>query len=179
MTTHRLNKAFHITHNNLHMKNRDTIGSGKLRVLTLLRVLIGWHFLYEGLVKLFSPAWTAKGYLMSSQGFLQGLFTSMAGNESVVQVIDFLNVWGLVLIGLGLFLGAFTRISCYAGAGLLALYYLSHPPFAGLEYAFGQEGSYLIVDKNLIELVTLLLISMFPTGHYMGLDILIFRSKDR
>ncbi len=161
------------------MKNRDVIGSGKLRLMTLLRVIIGWHFLYEGLVKLLSPAWTARGYLLSSQGFLEGLFTSMAANEGVVQVIDFLNVWGLIFIGLGLFLGVLTRISCYAGVGLLALYYLSHPPFAGLEYAFGQEGTYLIVDKNLIELVALLVISMFPTGHYMGLDMLIFRSKER
>ena len=161
------------------MNNRDGIGSGKLRALTILRIIIGWHFLYEGLVKLFSPQWTAKGYLLSSQGFLSGLFNSMAGNEGVVQVIDFLNVWGLIFIGLGLFLGLLTRVSCYAGVGLLALYYLSHPPFAGLEYAFGQEGSYLIVDKNLIELVALLVISMFPTGQYMGLDILIFRSKNR
>ena len=161
------------------MDYKNGIGSGKIRIMTILRILIGWHFLYEGLVKLFSPHWTAKGYLLSSQGFLSGLFNSMAGNDGVVQVIDFLNVWGLVFIGLGLFLGLLTRVSCFAGAGLLLLYYLSHPPFAGLEYAFGQEGSYLIVDKNLIELVALLAISMFPTGQYLGLDILIFRSKNR
>ena len=161
------------------MKHRDGIGSGILRAVTILRILIGWHFLYEGLVKLFSPHWTAKGYLLSSQGFLSGLFTSMGENEGMIQVIDFLNVWGLIFIGLGLFLGLFSRLSCYAGAGLLLLYYLSHPPFAGLEYAFGQEGSYLLVDKNLIELVALLVISKFPTGQYLGLDILIFRSKNR
>ncbi len=25
-----------------------------------LRMLIGWHFLYEGLIKLFNPGWTSK-----------------------------------------------------------------------------------------------------------------------
>ena len=152
-------------------------GSAQLRMLAILRILIGWHFLYEGIVKLLSPQWTAQGYLLSSQGFLNGFFTSLAGNEGVLQVVDFMNVWGLILIGLGLFLGVLTRISCYAGAALLLLYYLSHPPFAGLDYAFGQEGSYLIVDKNLLEIVSLLVLALFPTGHYLGLDILLFRSK--
>ena len=36
--------------------------------LTLLRVLIGWHFLYEGLVKFYTPGWTAKHYLSASVG---------------------------------------------------------------------------------------------------------------
>ena len=133
--------------------------------------------MYEGFVKLLSPQWTAKGYLLSSQGFLSGFFNSLAGNEGLLQVLDFLNVWGLILIGLGLFLGVLTRISCYAGAALLLLYYLSHPPFAGLDYAFGQEGSYLIVDKNLLEMLTLVALALFPTGQYLGLDILLFRSK--
>jgi thiosulfate dehydrogenase [quinone] large subunit len=150
-------------------------GIRQLRALSILRILIGWHFLYEGAVKLFSPNWTASGYLLSSQGFLSNFFQSLAESEGTLNVIDFLNVWGLILIGLGLFLGLFTRLSCYAGAILLLLYYLSHPPFVGLEYPFGQEGNYLFVDKNLIELVTLLVLSMFGTGRYLGLDILIFR----
>ena len=145
--------------------------------VTVLRVGIGWHFLYEGFVILLSPQWRAKSYMLSSQGFLSGFFNSLADNEGLLQVLDFLNVWGLILIGLGLFLGVLTRISCYAGAALLLLYYLSHPPFAGLDYAFGQEGSYLIVDKNLLEMLTLVALALFPTGQYLGLDILLFRSK--
>ena len=30
-------------------------------VLVLVRVAIGWHFLYEGWVKLSEPGWTAAG----------------------------------------------------------------------------------------------------------------------
>jgi hypothetical protein len=41
-------------------------------ILTILRVAIGWHFLYEGLTKLFNPAWTAAGYLESATGPLAG-----------------------------------------------------------------------------------------------------------
>ena len=42
--------------------------------LVLLRTLIGWHFLYEGLVKLVWPAWTRAGVPMgrfSSAGYLR------------------------------------------------------------------------------------------------------------
>ncbi len=44
--------------------------------LVALRVLIGWHFLYEGLVKVINPNWSSAGYLMDSQGFLAGFFQS-------------------------------------------------------------------------------------------------------
>ena len=70
--------------------------------LVALRVLIGWHFLYEGLVKVVNPNWSSAGYLMDSQGFFSGFFQSLATNQSVLSVVDFMNMWGLVAIGLGL-----------------------------------------------------------------------------
>ena len=151
--------------------------TGQLTWLSVLRILIGWHFLYEGVTKIFNPEWSAYGYLMTSGGFLKGLFTSMAGNPGILEIISFLNAWGLTLIGLGLFIGLFTRLSCYFGAGLLLLYYLSHPPFIGVENALPLEGHYLFVDKNLIELVALLVISLFPTGKFLGIDLLINRKQ--
>ena len=42
--------------------------------LIFLRLAIGWHFLYEGLMKLYNPDWTAFGYLASAQGPLGGAF---------------------------------------------------------------------------------------------------------
>ena len=154
--------------NPLHANSR------KLTWMAILRMMIGWHFLYEGMVKVFSADWTAYGYLMTSEGFLSGFFKSLAASEGTLQVVSFLNEWGLILIGLGLFLGIFTRISCYAGAFLLLLYYLSHPPFIGIDYPVGVEGNYLFIDKNLIELIALIVLSLFPTGKHIGLDRLIF-----
>ena len=31
--------------------------------ITILRVVVGWHFLYEGIAKLTSPSWSAAGYM--------------------------------------------------------------------------------------------------------------------
>lgn len=144
--------------------------------LVVLRILIGWYFLYEGLVKIANPDWSSFGYLMDSQGMFEGMFKSMAGSTSVVFVIDFLNKWGLTFIGLGLIFGFLTQLALFFGMVLLAMYYLSHPPFAGVTYALPQEGSYLWVNKTLIEIFAMAVLFVFPTGHIAGLDRLIFKS---
>jgi uncharacterized membrane protein YphA (DoxX/SURF4 family) len=43
-------------------------------LLTLLRIAIGWHFLYEGHAKFLSGSWTSAGYLDASRWFLGGAF---------------------------------------------------------------------------------------------------------
>lgn len=140
-------------------------GTGLL--LTLLRVAIGWHFLYEGLVKILDPEWTAAGYLASSEWILGDLFRRIAASETALAVVDLANQWGLALIGAGLLLGLFTRVAAASGAVLLALYWVAHPPFLG---GGVSEGSYLIVDKNLVELLALLVIVGAPATVLVGLD---------
>ena len=151
----------------------------QLSYLVILRMLIGWHFLYEGIVKVWSPEWSAKGYLMSSEWIFKGIFQAMAEYDGPLLVIDFLNAWGLTIIGLFLVLGFLDRGVAVAGAILLGFYYLAHPPLIGLESPLPTEGSYLFVNKNLIELFALLVLSAFPTGHLIGVDYLIdkFRGK--
>jgi thiosulfate dehydrogenase [quinone] large subunit len=142
----------------------------QVSALVIVRVLIGWHLLYEGLVKVINPNWSAASFLNAAQGPLANLFKSMASNSSVLDVINFCNQWGLVLIGLSLILGLLSRWACIGGMALLSMYYLSNPPLIGLDIAGMAEGSYLLVNKNLIELFTLLILFFFPTGHRVGLD---------
>jgi uncharacterized membrane protein YphA (DoxX/SURF4 family) len=143
--------------------------SGQLLLLSVLRIAIGWHFLYEGIIKLLSPDWSAYGYLANSTGFLSDFFQSLAQNESLLYAVNILNIWGLILIGLGLFFGLFTRLAQFAGIVLLALYYLANPPFISNTGA-GFEGSYLFVSKDLLEIIALATLSFFPTGKFLGLD---------
>lgn len=137
----------------------------QLAVLTALRIAIGWHFLYEGVVKVLDPAWSSAGYLASSRAF-----GWIVGSPSVLALADQLNQWGLVLIGLGLMFGAFTRVAALAGVALLAMYYTAHPPLIRMPLTTFTEGSYLFIDKNLVELIALLVISLFRTGEFIGLD---------
>ncbi len=140
--------------------------------LFLLRVLIGWHLLYEGLTKLMNPTWSSVGFLKASQGPFSWFFLAIAENKMMLGIADVVNEWGLTIIGLALILGLFTRVSAYAGMFLLLTYYLCVPPLVGLEYAAPSEGNYLVVNKTLIESAALLVMALFATENYLGLDLL-------
>jgi thiosulfate dehydrogenase [quinone] large subunit len=47
---------------------------------------------------------------------------------------------------------------------------LANPPLLGLESAIPAEGSYLFVNKVLIEMIAMLVLLFFPTSHLIGLD---------
>jgi uncharacterized membrane protein YphA (DoxX/SURF4 family) len=146
------------------------ISQGQEVALVLLRMGIGWHFLYEGLVKIVNPAWTAAPFLAESRWLLSGAFHWIAGHPAALQVVDALNAWGLTLIGLALLLGTFTRLAAVCGAALLALYYVGSPPLVGFPTNGGSEGSYLIVNKNLVEALALCAVAAFPAGGFFGVE---------
>lgn len=133
--------------------------------LALLRIVIGWHFLYEGVAKLIQPAWTSVGYLKGSTGPVAGLLHWLAADPARAAIVDQLNIYGLTLIGFGLVLGVLTRYAALAGIGLLALYYAAYPPLFGALGQGSTEGSYLLVNKNLIELCGLLVVLTAPVAY--------------
>ena len=145
-------------------RNTSQLASAQQWGLIILRIIIGWHFLYEGIVKLLDTGWSAEGYLANTHGFLSGIFHSMASNPAVLEAVNFLNVWGLILIGTGLFLGFLARPAAYAGILLLFFYYFAYPPFQGYNFGVAQEGHYLVFDKTFIELAALILLALF--GEY-------------
>lgn len=151
----------------------------QLLSLVVLRVLIGWHLLYEGIVKLLNPDWSAESFLRDSKWILSGFLNWIADSKLLLQVTDFLNVWGLILIGLGLMTGFLTRTSTVAGILLIGLYYLAAPPLTGLTYMLPPEGSYMIVNKNLIEIAALVIILFFPTSGIVGLDRIVQKIKGK
>jgi thiosulfate dehydrogenase [quinone] large subunit len=150
-----------------------------LAALLILRVLIGWHFLYEGISKLLNPYWSSGGFLAESKWIFSGIFTSFAENPELLRIVDFINIWGLIAIGIGLIAGILTRTASISGIVLLFLYYVSNPPFIGYAYSAPAEGNYLIVNKVLIEMFALFVLTLFPTGKIIGLDRFIFRRKAR
>jgi len=146
-------------------------------VLSLLRVAVGWHFLYEGLIKLFNPGWTSAGYLNQANWIFSDWFHQIANSLVTIQVIDFMNIWGLILIGTGLILGVGIRWASMAGITLLVLYYMVNPSLIGAKYnSISSEGSYLIVNKNIIEALVLLLMFVCPANMQVGLQNFLFHA---
>lgn len=161
-----------------HSINSSTlINNTQLYGLVSLRVLIGWHLLYEGVSKLLNPYWSSAAYLLDSKWIFSSLAKAIVSNPTLLTITDYINMWGLTICGLCLLLGIFSRYGALGGMVLIALYYLFAPPFIGLEYARPGEGSYIIVNKNIIEVLALFVLYHFPTSHLIGLDRLLFGSK--
>jgi thiosulfate dehydrogenase [quinone] large subunit len=160
---------------------RSDYSGVQVTALVALRFAIGWHFFYEGVSKAVNAYWTSAGYLDASQGFMSGWFVDLASNPGTLALVDFLNVWGLILVGLGLMLGFLTRTAAFFGMGMLALYYLATPPWPGFVYSIPSEGAYLIINKTFIELCALFVTLLFSTGHIIGLDRLVrvFRGSNQ
>jgi thiosulfate dehydrogenase [quinone] large subunit len=130
------------------------------------------------LAKITNPYWTSAGYLQESKWLFSDFFISLASSPGTLTVIDLLNQWGMLLIGLSFLLGVLVRPAAIAGALLLLLYYVAAPPFPGLTYGIPMEGSYLIVNKILVEFGAMLVIIAFPTSHRVGLDRLIYQTRN-
>lgn len=133
-------------------------------VITIIRIAIGWHILYEGCVKLLSGNWSAESYLNGTQGSLSDFFHWLVASPTRLAVIDFMNIWGLILIGLALFLGICNRLAAIVGAFLLLLYYLAYPP-VGISMLTG-DGNVYIINPLFIEAMVLVFFAISKEHGY-------------
>jgi uncharacterized membrane protein YphA (DoxX/SURF4 family) len=139
-------------------------------LFTLIRMAIGWHFLYEGISKLMITGWSSAPYLAGSKWIFASVFHAMAGSAGITAVVDFLNIWGMILVGLGLMLGIFTRWAAIGGALMLFFYFVAYPPIPGYMIGVPAEGSYMWVNRNLIELFVLVAFVFVPAEYSFGID---------
>ncbi len=116
--------------------------------LLVLRIAMGWMFLYAGITKLLDPNWSAAGYIKGAKTF-PGLYNLFL-QPNVLPVINFINEWGLTLLGLSLIVGLFVRLSSSLGIVLMLFYYL-----AILQFPYPNPNSFL-VDQHIIFIFVLL-----------------------
>ena len=96
------------------------------------------------------------------------------GNEKKIQqLIDYATIYGLTVLGICLIVGLFTRTACLLSAAFLVMTYLSMPPFPWLPSPPNNEGFYLFINKNVIEMLALLALATTASGRWPGLDGLI------
>jgi len=143
--------------------NRQNIGTFVLRVsLGLGLAFAGFHkFLPNLLDPAHNKAFTSAGYLknatggqwLDSKGIVNpthDLWVSIAGNASLMSIIDTLVVLGEIACGIALILGLATRFSAIMGALLIGLIWV-----AGWSFANGpfNEAFYYVVIGGVIAYV--------------------------
>ena len=137
----------------------------KVLAVSILRMAIGWHFLYEGIAKITAASWSSQSYLANSTSFLSPFYHWLASSPAI-GVIDWVNIIGLILIGLALFFGFFTRIASAFGALLLLLYYFAYPPFGFSLITTTGESHLYIVNYQLFEAIVLVVFAIYPQTGY-------------
>jgi thiosulfate dehydrogenase (quinone) large subunit len=147
--------------------------------ITTLRVVVGWHFLYEGIAKITSASWSAAGYMKVSRGPFAAFFHWIASQPQLLDKANLITMYGLTIVGVLLIVGLFTRAAALGGIALVMLFYLCNPPFVGYFYSIPSEGSYLIVNKNVVEVCALAVIMLTRSGLYAGLDRIVHRAVFR
>ncbi len=123
---------------------------------------MGWLMFYAGITKVLDPAWSAAGYLKGAKtftGFYQWLTT-----PDLLPFTNFINEWGLTLLGISLILGIGVRLSSILGAILMLLYY-----FPILDFPYPNPHAFL-VDEHLIYVAALLLLGSLRAGRTWGLE---------
>ena len=130
--------------------------------LFALRVSLGWLMFYAGITKVLDPSWSAEGYLRGAKNFV-GLYNWFA-SPGILPIINFVNEWGLTLLGISLILGLFVRIGSLSGVLLMILYYL---PI--IDFPYPNPHSYL-VDEHIIYVFALFVLASFRAGRVWGLE---------
>ena len=129
--------------------------------LFLLRISIGWLMFYAGITKVLDPQWSAAGYLKGAKTFAD--FYQRLTSPGTLPVINFVNEWGLTLLGVSLILGVFIRFSAPLGAILMLFYY-----FPILAFPYPSAHAF-IVDEHIIYAAALLALASLRAGDFWGL----------
>ena len=138
-----------------------------MKNILLMRLALGWLFFYSGITKVINPEWSSIGYLKGAATFT-GLYTWFA-SANIVPIVDFMNQWGLTLLGISLIFGIAVKLSSLLGAVLMLLYY-----FPILVFPHVGDHSYL-VDEHIIYLLILFSFITLRAGRYYGVDAFLAR----
>jgi len=143
-------------------------GIQKLSIFAL-RIATGWLMFYAGITKILDPEWSAVGYLEHAKTFPE--FFQWFLQPNILPFVNFVNEWGLTVLGISLLLGVAVRLSSILGAALMLLYYL---PVLDFPYI---SPYYYIVDDHLIYLLVLVVLAAVQAGRFWGIDKFLSRKK--
>lgn len=122
---------------------------------------MGWYMLYAGIPKVLNPEWSAAGYLAGAKNFA-GFYNFFLA-PGMLPITNFMNAWGITLIGVSLVLGISVRWSSFFGILLMILYYFALP------FPKQTLHSY-IVDAHFINAVGFMVLGAYNAGRVWGLE---------
>jgi len=139
------------------------------KVWALLRIALGWVFLWAFLDKLFGlgfatakdKSWLAGGSPTAGflKGAVQGPFADVYHSLSGSPIVDWLFMLGLLCLGLALVFGVAMRLSAWGGSTMMALMYL----------ALLWPANNPVIDEHVIYALALLSLHSVDAGKTWGI----------
>jgi thiosulfate dehydrogenase [quinone] large subunit len=145
--------------------------------ILLARVTVGWVFLYAGVEKLFGETpFTAVGFMKfgtigtTAEKVADGtivnpthaFWVGLAGNGTLLPILNFLVVFGEVAIGAALIVGLATRFASVAGFLMMGLFWI-----AAWDFSHG------VVDYQSVLAIMTLALGIIGAGEFFGLDAIV------
>jgi len=131
-------------------------------LLLAVRLITGYWFLHAGWTKFAFVAgepFDATGYLANADSPIAWLFGYVAETPWLLEFTNVMIPTGEFLIGVGLILGALTRLAAFFGGVLMVLFYLGNA-----DWAHGY------VNGDLLGLLLFAIVGVFATGRLLGVD---------
>jgi len=131
-------------------------------IIFILRILMGWTFLYAGAWQIWDNFDTAKflDHVVTFHNFF-----SIFAQPAVLPITDLLVKWGHLLIGLSLISGLLVRVSGPFGVLLMITYYFAH-----MKFPYIEEPVNFLVDYHLVYATVIVYLVAHRAGHVFGLD---------
>ena len=66
-----------------NINSLTVVNNAQLYGLVILRVIVGWHILYEGVAKLINPYWSSAAFLLDSKWVFSGIAKWIVSNPNL------------------------------------------------------------------------------------------------
>jgi thiosulfate dehydrogenase [quinone] large subunit len=130
-------------------------------VIIILRIIVGWFFLYAGISAIIDPSWSIEPFIQGAHTFSH--FYQSISTPTILPYFTYLIKGIFVLSGGLLILGIFVRIGALFGMALMLFFYF---PLLAFPYV---TGGYYLVDYHIIAVIALLFLFTIRAGEFFGL----------
>ncbi|KAB1197016.1 MULTISPECIES: DoxX family protein [Haloferax] len=134
-------------------------------VLLLTRIITGYWFLHAGWGKLTAAEpFNAAGYLVNATGGspIHGFLVWVGQTPWMLEITNFMIPAGEFLIGLGILVGALTRLAAFFGGFLMVFFYLGN-----------ADWGHGFVNADLFGFMMFVIVGTLAAGRIYGLDTII------
>jgi thiosulfate dehydrogenase [quinone] large subunit len=131
----------------------------------LLRLIVGWWFLQEGINKYVTPGTFRAGWFLEKDGTVVAPILNPLAGGATETMVNLIVPLGEVLIGLAIRFGAITRTAAFFGAIMTFFLYFGNEQW--------RRG---MVNGELMGLFLFITIIVFGAGRVLGVDVILERT---